>query len=317
MAKSGRNIDNVSDTARWVARYRAIESGRPDAIFKDPFAERLAGEKGKAIVAHSPRQTRNGWPVVARTKAIDDMVLASLADGCDCVVNLAAGLDTRPYRLPLPPSLRWIEADLPAMIDEKARLLANETPSCELVPAKVDLSDASERASFLTTAIDGRQRVLVISEGLLMYLNEDTVRSLARDLDRPAVAWWVFDTISPLVREGVMKAMPDDLSNAPMLFSPPNGVAFFEALGWKTLEARSALHDARRLRRLPTLAVIHSRQISFSLNRGCWLSRAVLLQAILRRPARPVRRNCLAQRVALSHGTASCPQKSHRYPAQM
>src|SRR6185369_17641435 len=44
-------VSNVSDTARWVATYRAQETARPDALFKDPFAERLAGERGRAIAA--------------------------------------------------------------------------------------------------------------------------------------------------------------------------------------------------------------------------------------------------------------------------
>ena len=44
------SIENVSDTALWVAVYRAMETARPDAIFKDPYAERLAGEKGRRIV---------------------------------------------------------------------------------------------------------------------------------------------------------------------------------------------------------------------------------------------------------------------------
>ena len=43
-------VDNVSDTARWVAWYRALETERPDAIFRDPFARRLAGPEGEAIV---------------------------------------------------------------------------------------------------------------------------------------------------------------------------------------------------------------------------------------------------------------------------
>ena len=38
---------NISDTARWVAVYRAIESERPDAWFRDPLAKRLAGERGE------------------------------------------------------------------------------------------------------------------------------------------------------------------------------------------------------------------------------------------------------------------------------
>jgi len=48
-------IDHISDTARWVAVYRAMETARPDAIFRDPFADRLAGERGHQIVKEMPR----------------------------------------------------------------------------------------------------------------------------------------------------------------------------------------------------------------------------------------------------------------------
>jgi O-methyltransferase involved in polyketide biosynthesis len=44
------NIESVSDTARWVAVYRAMETARPDAIFRDPCAEWLASEHGVRIV---------------------------------------------------------------------------------------------------------------------------------------------------------------------------------------------------------------------------------------------------------------------------
>src|SRR6185312_5485152 len=102
-------IDNISDTARWVAVYRAWETARPDALFRDPFAERLAGERGRAIAAVTPRAAVTGWSAVTRTKLIDDLVLDSIAHGCDRVLNLAAGFDTRPYRLALPRALTWIE----------------------------------------------------------------------------------------------------------------------------------------------------------------------------------------------------------------
>jgi O-methyltransferase involved in polyketide biosynthesis len=75
-------IANVSDTARWVAVYRARETTRPDALFKDPFADRLAGERGLAIAAAAPRQTRNGWPWVVRTRLIDDLIQTSIKEGC-------------------------------------------------------------------------------------------------------------------------------------------------------------------------------------------------------------------------------------------
>src|SRR5258706_4438391 len=143
-------VSNVSDTAMGVAQYRANESARPDAIFRDPLAARLAGERGRAMLAAMPRRLRSGWSIVARTKVIDALVPTWVAEGCDRVVNLGAGLDTRPYRLALPASLTWIEADLPALVDEKERLLAGETPRCPLSREKVDLADDGARRAFLS-----------------------------------------------------------------------------------------------------------------------------------------------------------------------
>jgi methyltransferase (TIGR00027 family) len=244
-------VSNVSDTARWAARYRAVESARADALFRDPLADRLAGEKGEEIAARAPRQVRNGWPVVARTVAIDGMIRLALSEGCDCVINLASGLDTRPYRLSLAPKLRWVEADLPGIVDEKAALLAGERPRCELVHFKVDLSDAAARRACLDAALAGCSKALVLTEGLLMYLDEPTVKALAHDLDRPEVAWWVLETLSPGVRDLVMKTMRNELGNAPFNFAPAEGIAFFERLGWKVRELRSMVREAQRLRRLP------------------------------------------------------------------
>lgn len=244
----------ISDTANWVAYHRAVESARPDAVFNDPLAARLAGQTGRDIVARAPKPLRSGWPVIARTVAIDGLVRMAVADGCDGVLNLAAGLDTRPYRLDLPKSLPWIEADLPGMIAEKERLLAGETPRCALERVAVDLADPAARTAFLDRATAGRRRVLVITEGLLMYLPEPTVRALSDDfLKRPAVAWWVFDALSPAIRELFMTEMATILSQAPMHFAPENGVAFFEDLGWRVKAVRSAAEDAYRLRRLPWL----------------------------------------------------------------
>jgi methyltransferase (TIGR00027 family) len=245
-------VSNVSDTARWVAVYRARESARPDALFHDPYANRLAGDRGRAIAARLPRITRSGWPMVIRTKLMDDLVTASVADGCDCVLNLAAGFDARPYRLKLPPELPWVEADLPPMVDEKRRLLAGETPVCHLSCEGVDLSDSAARGSFLDRALRGASRALVITEGLLVYLDDDQVRAIARDLaSRGAVRWWLLDLASPAILRMMQRGMGAHLANAPFRFAPPEGVAFFEALGWSARDIRSYFREAIRHKRLP------------------------------------------------------------------
>src|ERR1700722_17920798 len=118
MTPSG-SIRNVSDTAHIIAAHRARESARPDALFHDALADRLAGERGRQFLAASPRIMRDSWPVVARTKLIDDLVLDPINTGCDRVLNLAAGLDPRPYRLDLAADFTWVEADLPDLLTEK------------------------------------------------------------------------------------------------------------------------------------------------------------------------------------------------------
>src|SRR6266850_3986046 len=122
-------ITHVSDTARWVAIYRAMESERPDALFRDPYARRLAGPRGEEIVRHMPRGRSMAWPMIVRTAVMDEVILRAVErDGVHTVVNLAAGLDTRPYRLPLPSGLRWIEADFPDLLAYKQEELAGEKP---------------------------------------------------------------------------------------------------------------------------------------------------------------------------------------------
>lgn len=156
MAETAELVTNVSDTARWVAAFRATESARPDALFHDPLADRVAGERGRAIAAHTPRLMLNGWNLVTRTKLIDDLILKTIADGCDRVVNMAAGMDTRPYRLDLPSEFPWIEADLPELVAEKNELLNGESPRCALTRTAVDLADPEVRGQFLDEALAGR-----------------------------------------------------------------------------------------------------------------------------------------------------------------
>jgi methyltransferase (TIGR00027 family) len=243
---------HVSDTARWVAVYRAWESARPDALFRDPFAERLAGEHGKAIAQLMPRQARSGWPLIVRTYLIDQLILRSIEEGCDCVINLAAGLDTRPYRMPLPASLQWIEVDFPAMIEEKQRLLGAETPVCRLSRYAADLADPVVRADLLDRIAGNSIKTLVVSEGLLVYLDEDVVRDLANDLMRQQnIHWWIFDLASPGLLKLMSTSMGQHLTHAPMKFAPADGVAFFEALGWHALQIQSFFRAAARLHRLP------------------------------------------------------------------
>ncbi len=244
-------ITHVSDTARWTALYRATESARPDALFRDPLAERLAGAQGRAIVANVPWTNRSGWWLVARTKIIDDAIADALANGCDRVLNLAAGLDTRPYRLDLPSELRWIEADLPKLLAEKTQLLADQTPRCRLTRTAVDLADPHARDVFFNDALDCATKAFVLTEGLSMYLETADIAALSDAIKRPEVAWWMLDFAFPGLKKQINKNIAGISENAPFKFAPENGLAFFEDLGWRAVEAESVFEAAHRFHRLP------------------------------------------------------------------
>src|SRR5580693_2252084 len=188
-------IRNVSDTARLVAVDRAVESERPDALFRDPFARRLAGERGARIAKSNPlggSKSGVGWPIVTRTYLIDRMIQAHIAQGGDAVINLAAGLDTRPYRMDMPPSLQWIEVDLPEILAHKEEILRGEKPVCALERIRLDLSDVPARQELFARLSRESRKALVISEGLVVYLSPDEVALLARDLAaQPSFGFWI------------------------------------------------------------------------------------------------------------------------------
>src|ERR671920_18442 len=150
-------IENISDTARWVAVYRAMETERADAIFRDPYARRLAGAKGEEIVGTMKRGRQMAWAMIVRTKVFDEIILERVRTGTDLVVNLAAGLDARPWRLALPSTLRWVDVDLPEILRYKTDTLAGETPVCRYEAVPTDLTDEAARtALFARLGTEGR-----------------------------------------------------------------------------------------------------------------------------------------------------------------
>jgi len=247
-------IRDISDTARWMAAYRARESERPDAVFTDPFARALAGERGEQIANAIPFGDESTWAFTARTFAFDQLIERALAAGVDLVVNLAAGLDARPYRLALPPSLRWVEVDLPEILDYKAEVLASATPRCALERVPIDLANPDARRGLFNRLGRTGSRALVLSEGLLVYLMSAEVCALGQDLAAPpSFTEWIVDIASP----GLLKMLQERTgaimaaAGSPFVFAPPEGPAFFERCGWSPADVKSMLKTAHKLKRLP------------------------------------------------------------------
>lgn len=246
-------IRDISDTGRWVAVYRARESERADAVFRDPFANKLAGDRGMQIAAAMPFAQRNSWTYVARTWLIDQVVEREVSRGTDMVINLAAGLDARPYRMPLPASLRWIEVDLAEALNYKQEILSGENPNCVVERIALDLRNGAGRRALFQRLGSEAKRVLVLSEGLLIYFTDDEVSELARHLAAPPTfRHWVTDLVSPALLKVLKKAIggPLERAGSSLKFAPREGPDFLAAYGWKSVEARSVLHTAAKLKRL-------------------------------------------------------------------
>jgi len=245
-------ITHVTDTAFWVATYRANEGERPDALFADPLAARLVEGRGRDIAARMSDTKMLAWMIPLRTRIIDDFVAQAIADGCDLVVNLGAGLDTRPYRLALPAELTWIEVDFADTIAFKEARLAGEKARCRLERAAVDLSDTAARRALLDGIAARAKKALVITEGVVPYLSTDEAGGLADDLRaRASFAWWIVEYMER--RPPWSRRRRRQMANAPFRFVPGDWRGFFAAHGWRQKVMRSFADEARKHRRMPPL----------------------------------------------------------------
>ncbi len=246
-------IRNVSDTALWAAMYRAVETDRPDALFRDAFARPLAGERGEKIYTSLPPRRRHQWAWSMRTVLFNRFIAEEIGNGADMVINLAAGLDARPYHMQLPSSLQWIEVDLPDLFAYKQSVIGDAEPLCRLERVALDLADVSARRDLFARLGSQSRRAVILSEGLLVYLSPEEVGVLASDLAaQPSFKRWIVDILSPGLKKMMQRQVGDqvDQAGAPFRFAPAEGPPFFEQHGWQVLSVESTLQNAAHLRRV-------------------------------------------------------------------
>ena len=137
----------VGMTALWVAQARAEESSRPDRLFEDSLAQAFIGAAGYITLPQLEEHFGEIYPyirehVAIRTRFFDDYLLQACAAGCRQVVILAAGVDTRAFRLPWPEGVQLFELDLPEIFTFKEQVLAREgaKPVCQRTVVEADLS---------------------------------------------------------------------------------------------------------------------------------------------------------------------------------
>ncbi|MGA5539968.1 SAM-dependent methyltransferase [Mycolicibacterium nivoides] len=241
MTNSGQTPGQaVADTGVLVAAIRAEETRRPDRLFDDPFAERLAGESGRRMLAAAIATggDKSTLQIVVRTRFWDEALLNAVPPVRQVVI-LAAGLDARAYRLPWPDGTTVFELDQPAVIAAKAAALAGAQPRCLRVAIGVDLT-TDWTDTLRANGFDPELPAAWLMEGLLQYLDEGAVHTLFERVDALSAPGSVllYDIVGKTLLDSVMLApVLEQMSRngAPWLFGTDAPEQLCERLGWSAV----------------------------------------------------------------------------------
>jgi methyltransferase (TIGR00027 family) len=225
----------VAATGLLVAAMRAEESVRDDALFRDPFADRLAGGDGRALLAESRAETNQpSAPIIVRTRLYDEALLR--AHGASQAVILAAGMDARSYRLSWPEDTTVFEVDQSRVIAIKDERLTGEQPRCRRVAVGVDLADDWPKV-LVSRGFDPAARTVWLIEGLLQYLDAPDVDRLFARADALSAPGSVllYDVVgTALLATPFLAATLAYMEKlgAPWVFSSDSPAALVEDRGW-------------------------------------------------------------------------------------
>jgi methyltransferase (TIGR00027 family) len=246
-------------TAKVAAAGRARESEREDRLFCDDLAAVLAGPEGFSWMEQwrLPGGPAENPTIGPRTRFFDDLVVDALDEGIRQVVLVAAGMDTRAFRLALPGDATVFELDRGPVLEEKQAALdaAGASPRCRRVAVIVDLARRPPSIALTASGFETSKRSVFVAEGLSYYLSERENTLLLDDLSRLA---------APCSRLGIDMVSRRALENhavAPFLmwlesmgipwkFGTDDPVEFLSLHGWTV-----TVHDfdavARRFCRWP------------------------------------------------------------------
>jgi methyltransferase (TIGR00027 family) len=249
----------LASTAHWTAAVRALESARLDHLFSDPWAAALAGEQGQSWL--SQRHPDSVIPIILRTRYFDD-VLQRVAreDGMRQIVLLAAGLDTRAFRLPWPVHTRLFEIDQPGVLAHKSGVLssAGAQPSCERIEIGADLR-MTWQDRLMAAGFDAQQPSAWLLEGFLFYIPSEDVMGLLKDVSRLAApgSWLGFDIINSITLTFPFTKAWVDMqaqSGAPWIGVIDDPISFLAPLGWQASLTQAGQLEANHGRwKLPVL----------------------------------------------------------------
>lgn len=264
MIEKDDSQSDLASTARWTAAVRALESERIDRLFSDPWAAALAGEEGSAWLAQ--RTADSVLPIVLRTRFFDDFLQRITSrEAVRQIVMLAAGLDTRAFRLTWPAGTQIFELDQAAVLRHKEQVL-NSTgaqPTCKRRLIEVDLTGAWQ-AALVQAGFDSARPSGWLLEGFLFYLPNERLTQILDEVSNLAApgSWLGFDIINSVVLTSPWTRPWIEIqasSGAPWIGSLDDPPAFLKERGWEVVLSQAGQPDANHGRwTLPVIPVTQS-----------------------------------------------------------
>ncbi|MCB9418287.1 MAG: SAM-dependent methyltransferase [Ardenticatenaceae bacterium] len=243
------SINQLASTAFWTASVRALESQQAAPLFHDPWAAALAGAEGAAWIANRPPDSV--IPIILRTRYFDDFLeRITQQENIRQVVLLAAGLDTRAFRLNWPEQTRLFELDQADVLAHKEAVLqsAGGQPRSQRQVIPIDLT-TNWPDVLLHNGFDPQTPSLWLLEGFLFYLAHEVTTPLLDAVTSLAApgSWLGFDVVntptltSPLTQKWVaMQAA----AGAPWVGTMDDPIAFLAARGWQASLTQAGAADA-------------------------------------------------------------------------
>lgn len=236
-------------TAHWTAAVRAQESMREDHLFDDPWAAALAGEAGRAWLEQRPPDSV--IPIILRTRFFDDFLQGTTSRyEIRQVVLLAAGLDTRAFRLRWPETTRLFELDQPSVLHYKEQILhaADALPACARQIVEIDLT-SSWSAALLRAGFEPRRPSGWLLEGFLFYLPTPRITTLLNEVACLAApgSWLGFDIINSVMLTSTWTRPWVEMqarAGAPWIGVMDDPLTFLAARGWQATLSQAGASDA-------------------------------------------------------------------------
>lgn len=163
----------ISNTAFYCCGVRMQDAENELSVCQDTYAKYFMNERGMEIYSAFEYEINPNAGNVTRHRIIDDFLRRELADNpALLVILIGAGFDSRAYRIN---GGNWIELDEPQIISYKNDRLSVEDCKNRLQRIAIDFETESLESKLRQFA--SNQPVIVIMEGVLIYLPEENIKN--------------------------------------------------------------------------------------------------------------------------------------------